>query len=153
MPRRRSKTPVSRRRSTRLVPVPPDPVPPEQVSPDPVSPDPVSPELVTPEPVAPVSSKPVPPKSRALRLSRWYGCSVLLCAVVNALAIDVYGRACGLGRGTFLDMARSLATAGSPLCTGLATITGGLGSVYAQIWKHVAGIAVLRVGEALVSYK
>lgn len=86
-------------------------------------------------------------------MSSMYAVAVLGVAVINALTIDIYSRACGMNTWSPMNLVRVLASAGSPLCNALATVTGGLGGAYAQIWHHAAGVVVMRASELLLMGK
>ena len=84
-------------------------------------------------------------------MSAVYACAVLGVGIANALTIDIYSRACGMNSWSAMNLVRVMASAGSPLCNALATITGGLGAAYAHVWTHAAGVVVMRVGEMLIA--
>ena len=100
---------------------------------------------------APKKTKaPAPKKTKAptkARLSQRYMCVLLTCALLHGVFVNLHSAACGMSGATWVDFARSLATTGSPLCNGLHSVIGGLGTVYAQVWVHLVGVAVLRASE------
>ena len=83
--------------------------------------------------------------------STFYAVAVLGVGILNALTIDIYSRACGMNSWSAANLVRVFASAGSPLCSALATMTGGLGAAYSQVWAHAAGVVVVRVGELMMA--
>ena len=104
------------------------------------------------KPAPALAPAPAPAPRKQWRMSTMYAVAVLGVAVGNALTIDIYSRACGMNTWSPMNLVRVMASAGSPLCNALATITGGLGSAYSQVWTHAAGVVVMRVGELFAYY-
>ena len=91
-----------------------------------------------------------PHHRRRRRPSLYYAFALVLCALLHGVSITLYAHACGLHEVSLAALVSSLATAGSPFCSALASLSAGLANVYTNMWIHVVGVALMRTGELSV---